>query len=578
MKPQSITSMKAKAPIELALTILNGFQRYVVGFHEITIEAPRRFLERKWQEVQEANLSRLRVYQQKVEQCVQEATDSLQTANWKEVKEHYQWLTNMRVDQNLAKTFYNSVYRKLHTGTGADMNMMFVIDSEEENRYRSTQPIFETYQFYNFSQELAEELLRDARQAHGFPFENLQRDAKYLVKAFYEHPDLQDAPDLALRLELLREAFYRNKAAYLVGRVLIGLQVIPFVVPILWGEQGVYADNLLLDPNEVSILFSFTRSYFFVKKGLPSETVRFIHSLIPKKKIGEIYNSLGLNKHAKTEFYRDFLKHLEKTDDPFVIAPGVRGMVMSVFTLQSYPIVFKLINDRFNPVKQISRAGVKAKYKLVSEHDRVGRMADTHEFEHFRFPLHRFAPELLEELQEKAPSLLRIEGDDLIISHLYTERRMIPLNIYLQKCDPSDWKEVINEYGKAIKQLAAANIFPGDMLLKNFGVTRHKRVVFYDYDEIGFLTDYRFRELPEADDEEDEMRPGAWFSVDPNDVFPEEFARFLVGKREIRDIFFELHKDLFTPTFWREMQARQRAGDQPEVFPYRRRRRFGERY
>ncbi|MCL4150612.1 UNVERIFIED_CONTAM: hypothetical protein GTU68_004940, partial [Idotea baltica] len=375
-------------------------------------------------------------------------------------------------------------------------------------------------------------------------------------------------------VEVLRAVFYRNKGAYIVGRIWVKDLPHPFIIPLLHNQNGIFADTLITDPNEASIIFSFTRSYFLVEIDIPSELVRFLKSIMPLKPLADLYNSIGFNKHGKTQLYRDFVHHLDQSDDEFIIAPGIKGMVMSVFVLPSYHIVFKLIKDKFDPPKTSNRGHVKTQYKLVSMHDRVGRMADTHEFEHFAFPRDRFSAELLAELQKVAPSILEMTETEIIIKHLYTERKMIPLNMFLETASEESAEEVVDEYGNTIKQLAAANIFPGDMLLKNFGVTRHGRVVFYDYDEIGFLTDYNFRRMPEPEEGDDYQDSTPWFAVGPKDVFPEEFKHFLVGRRDIRGIFFKLHADLFDPKFWIEMQQKQIRGEVVDVYPYRRRKRF----
>jgi isocitrate dehydrogenase kinase/phosphatase len=337
--------------------------------------------------------------------------------------------------------------------------------------------------------------------------------------------------DQNARVEMIKSVFYRNKCAYLIGRAVIRTDVHPFVIPLLHEKQGLYVDSLLTDPNELGVIFSYYRSYFLVDIDIPGEYVDFLASIMPFKELSELYNSIGFEKHGKTELYRGFLKHLTNSDDQFEVAPGIKGMVMSVFTLPSYSMVFKVIKDRFDPPKKMTRLQVKAKYQLVSEHDRVGRLADTHEFENFVFPLDRFSSSLLEELKEVAPSLLLIKEKTLEIKHLYAEKKMIPLNLYLSKASHED----------AIKQLAAANIFPGDMLLKNFGVTRMKRVVFYDYDEIVMLTDCNFRIIPEARDDFEELSSDPWYSVGENDIFPEEFKRFLIGDPRVKALFFKLH-------------------------------------
>jgi isocitrate dehydrogenase kinase/phosphatase len=350
--------------------------------------------------------------------------------------------------------------------------------------------------------------------------------------------------------------------------------VLPFLLPVLHGRGGLYVDAFIDDPDDVSVIFGFTRSYFLVDTDQPARLVDFLHSLVPTKSVAELYNSIGYNKHGKTELYRSFRRHLERSGDRFTVTPGIRGMVMAVFHLPSFPIVFKVIKDRFEPPKSVTHEEVRAKYRLVSQHDRVGRMADTHEFLDFRFPRERFEPALLEELRAVAGSSIEERGDEVTVRHCYTERRMIPLNLYLETASPAEAEHAVDEYGRAIKQLAAANIFPGDMLLKNFGVTRHSRVVFYDYDEISFLTDCRFRRIPEPRRPEDEFSGEAWYHVAPNDVFPEEFPRFLIGNPEVRALFHRLHGELFDAAFWRGLQERIREGAILTVYPYRLSKRF----
>ena len=322
------------------------------------------------------------------------------------------------------------------------------------------------------------------------------------------------------------------------------------------------------------MVFSFTRAYFMVLTEHPHALVDFLQKLLPNKKRSELYASIGLHKHAKTVFYRDFLTHLAHSDDQFVIAAGIKGMVMTVFTLPSYQIVFKIIKDAFAPQKQITAAEVRAKYRVVKTHDRVGRMADTQEFENLVLPRSRFHPDLLEELLDVAGSSVHVEGDRVRIHHVYTERLMTPLNLFIEQADNQSLNNALDEYGNAIKQLAAANIFPGDMLLKNFGITRHGRVVFYDYDEISYLTEVNFRNLPEPRTPEEEMAAEVWYSVGPHDVFPEEFRRFLFGRPDIKKRFTSMHGELFDPAYWRSLQRAIEQGQVMDVFPYRRKKRF----
>jgi isocitrate dehydrogenase kinase/phosphatase len=323
------------------------------------------------------------------------------------------------------------------------------------------------------------------------------------------------------------------------------------------------------------VLFSFARAYFLVDMEVPSAYVQFLRSLMPRKPRSEIYSALGLQKQGKSLFYRDFLAHLRHSSDRFRIAPGIKGMVMLVFDLPSFPFVFKVIKDFYPPQKDTSRELIQRKYLLVKTHDRVGRMADTLEYTRVAFPRQRFEEALLAELRHFAPSVVEENGDDLVLRHVYIERRMVPLNIYLQDATPEQVERVVVEYGQAIKELVAANIFPGDMLWKNFGVTRHGKVVFYDYDEIEYLTDCNFRRIPAPRNEEEEMSGEVWWPVAPRDVFPETFAPFLLGDPRVRDVFLRHHADLLDADFWNQQKARIQAGHVHDVFPYDPARRFG---
>jgi isocitrate dehydrogenase kinase/phosphatase len=421
------------------------------------------------------------------------------------------------------------------------------------------------------------------------------------IAAWCTRPCVKRLGDVKLRanfqFQVLSGLFFRNKGAYLVGKIINGFNEHPFALPVLHNKAGkLVIDAVLFGEDDLLILFSFARAYFMVDMEVPSAYVQFLRSMMPRKPRNEIYSALGLQKQGKTLFYRDFLHHLRHSSDKFRIAPGIKGMVMLVFDLPSFPYVFKVIKDYYPPQKDTTREQIKGKYLLVKQHDRVGRMADTLEYSEVGFPRDRFDDELIAEIEKFAPSQLEIsdrDGDgqtEVIIKHVYIERRMIPLNIYLQEAfDLGQGKDVaasaasrareqiergVVEYGNAIKDLVAANIFPGDMLWKNFGVTRHGKVVFYDYDEIEYITDCNFRRVPEPRNEEDEMSGEVWYSVGPKDVFPETFGPFLLGNPAVREVFMRHHADLLDAAFWQAHKERIAQGHVYDVFPYEREKRF----
>jgi isocitrate dehydrogenase kinase/phosphatase len=238
------------------------------------------------------------------------------------------------------------------------------------------------------------------------------------------------------------------------------------------------------------------------------------------------------------------------------------------FTLLSFDVVFKIIRDRFPYPKTILQEEVKAKYQLVFKHDRAGRLVDAQEFKQLRFPKALFAPLLLDELMSETAKSVHVDGADLIFDHLYIERRMTPLNLFLRAATAEAAEKAVLDYGQCIRDLAYTNIFAGDLLLKNFGVTRHGRVIFYDYDELCQVTDCHFRDMPEATNPEDEMRGEAWFYVAENDIFPETFINFLAFDDSQRAAFMRVHGEILTAEFWRHVQQRLNEGDMLEVLPY----------
>ena len=565
-------------PYDTAHLILGAYLKYYHQYKRITKRAQIRFENRDWHGSQADSRERLTLYRNQVGRTTEKVLAFLgeragDRDTWKRIKENYlDEVINFNT-RNIAETFYNSVFRHSHKGLSVDEDLMFVHATGTYREFRSTVPIYQAF----FLVKPIEHVVRQLFSFYTFdaPWEDMERDIGYITSVLNQKIfENRDSLPRNARLEMLKSIFFRNKGAYIVGRLHLEDRIFPFIMPLLHEEKGIYVDALLQEYNDVSSIFSYNRSYFLVDVDIVSEMVDFLLSILPTKNMGELYNSIGFEKHGKTVLYRDFLRHMDRSYDEFVIAPGIKGMVMSVFTLNSYNMVFKVIKDRFPPPKKVTEQEVKEKYEVVFFHDRVGRMADSHMFENFTIPRERMSRELLDELLEVAPSKVRLYDGIVEIKHLYIEKKMIPLNLYLETATPEQAEEVINEYGKAIKQLAAVNIFPGDMLLKNFGVTRLKRVVFYDYDEIGFLTDYNFRRIPEPRDYYDELSSEPWYSVGVNDVFPEEFPRFLIGRQDIREIFYKLHGDLYDVTFWRQVQERLRSGEIFDVFPYRQRLRF----
>ncbi|MFN8187055.1 MAG: bifunctional isocitrate dehydrogenase kinase/phosphatase [Gaiellales bacterium] len=569
---------------KIAVAIVEGFDRHYRLFRGTSAEAKRRFERAEWAEVQRAVSSRIPFYNARVGECVERlhdefAAETLDDATWQQVKLDYIGLLVDHKQPELAETFFNSVITRILHRTYVHNDFIFVRAAVSTEYIESDPPNYRSY--YPSGPGLRFTLIRLFTDfGWSRPFTDLPRDVDNVMRALLEHlggewPEAE--PNL--QIQVLSSPFYRNKAAYVVGKVVNGNRETPFIVCVLHdGEDGLLLDAILLDPDAISLLFSLSRAYFMVDMDVPSGYVHFLQSLMPAKPRSELYTALGLGGQGKTLFYRDLLHHLHHSQDSFVEAPGTRGLVMHVFNLPSYPYVFKVIKDEFGPSKHTDRETVMRKFKLVQGVDRVGRMVDALEFTHLALPLARFAPELLDQLGQLAPSTIEVDGDDLIVGHCYVERRLTPLNIFLDGATPGQVERAVRDYGEAIRELAIANVFPGDMLWRNFGVNRHGRVVFYDYDEIEYLTDCNFRAIPPPPNPEAEMADEPWYPVGPFDVFPEEFEAFLLGDPRVREVFLRHHAELLQPAFWQECQRRLADGEIVDFFPYPEAARFCNRF
>lgn len=564
----------------IADIIMRGFRRHFRLFQQITANAQQRFANADWSGFLTDNAERISYYDTRVSETIavlqQELpVHCLDEALWQQVKQHYLVYLQFHPQAELAETFYNSVFCQLFDRQYFHNQNIFV--ESTLNKQQLPAPVASVYDSYFPAQDGLRHCLRRILSGFslGVAFENLDRDIRLIVKTFVAQSSHGRHPVHQIRFDILKSVFYRNKAAYVVGRVVSPDGQQPFIMPVLHQRsRGLFVDSLITDSQQMTIIFGFSRAYFMVDLPVPSALVHFLRELLPHKTLAELYASVGLHKQGKTEFYRELLQHLAQSRDAFVAAPGIRGMVMMVFTLPSFPYVFKVIRDKFADTKPFGRDTVKRRYHLVKTHDRVGRMADTLEYSDVALPKNRFSGELLAELQQSIAGSLLIEDDLVVIKHLYIERRMLPLNLALEQASPMEKRRLMQDYGQALKDMIAANIFPGDMLLKNFGVTRHGRVVFYDYDEVQYLLDMNFRTIPPPDNWDDMLSAEPWYPIHPGDVFPEQIATFVTAQPELRQLLQELHPELLDAGFWQQKQARIKNGIVEDVFAYPQQQRF----
>ena len=555
-----------------ATAILSAFNTWRTRFKEITRRAQSHFLDRNWHAMRTDATLRLELYRVAVDRIEdgirQLLADHVQNKQiWADIKAAHAAMLVGNDDWELAETFFNSVTRRIFSTVGVDSNIEFVNTDFDTPSGQTPSKCYRTLRNQLPNAGLINRILADYPWMT--PFQNLEYDARQAADKIKTCLQKLGSSDKIDRIDIVRSTFFRGMGAYIVGRIYAGSARIPLAIALLNLPDGIVIDGLLLNEDDLSILFSFTRSHFHVEVDRPYDLIQFLKSILPQKRIAELHIAIGFHKHGKTELYRELLEHLAVCyEDRFDISRGQRGMVMIVFNMPNDDLVFKLIKDRFDTPKKTTPRKVMEKYDLVFRHDRAGRLVDAQAFEYLKFDGGCFSDRLLKELKQGAGNTVRIAEDNIIVNHAYVERRVTPLDIFLKEADQAEAIDAVIDWGNAIKDLAVSNIFPGDILLKNFGVTRHGRVVFYDYDELCLLTSCKFRKWPPPSVYDDEMAAEPWFYVDENDVFPEELQNFIELSGPLKTEFLEHHADLFDVDFWRQTQDKIRAGELPHIYPY----------
>ncbi|MFZ0498548.1 MAG: bifunctional isocitrate dehydrogenase kinase/phosphatase [Steroidobacteraceae bacterium] len=554
-----------------ARRIAGAFAEYNAEFRTITRRAPMRFDARDWKGSQRDAVERIELYDRRIASTVAELRALLgeqaqDRSLWTRIRADFAERIAGVPDAEFIKTFFSSISRRLFGTVGVAPEIEFVATDLDPLANVTSTVTTNTYVNHGSLALLFEDLLGDVRFRS--PWKDLDNSIRHVTTEVLAHLAARGEQRAVQRAEVIRPAFYQISRAYIVGRLIGRNFLVPLVIALKNSDGGMLVDAVILAEGDVSIVFSFSRSYFHADLEHVAEAVVFLKSLLPKKPVSELFTVLGRARQGKTERYREIMRHLAGAPDRFVPAPGQRGLVMVCFTLTSFDVVFKVIRDRFPYPKNVLRTEVLAKYQLVFRHDRAGRLVDAQEFRRLRFPKALFAPELLAELLAEASLTVREAGEHLVFDHMYIERRMIPLDLYLRKASQAAGEQAALEYGQCIRDLAHTNIFPGDLLLKNFGVTRQGRVIFYDYDELCLVTDCHFRELPRAANPEDEMRGEPWFYVGEHDVFPETFINFVAFDATQRAALLRTHGEIFTAKFWQQVQRRLLEGEVLEVLPY----------
>ncbi|MGE3174654.1 MAG: bifunctional isocitrate dehydrogenase kinase/phosphatase [Planctomycetota bacterium] len=556
---------------ECASYLAAAFQEYNAEYRTVTRRARGRFERRDWHGGDRDAAERIGLYDEHTKASTAHVRALLGAraqdhALWRRIKAVFAELVAQYPDVEFTKTYFSSVSRRVCGTAGADPEIQFTGEEAIPLRNIDGPLIGRNYHNTGDLQQLFRAMLDDF--AWSTPYADPERCSGFLALRLTEHYRRHLAGDQVVCIDVLSSVFYRDTRAYVIGKVSGWTQSSPLVIAFANTEDGIAVDAVIQTDDGVSVMFGFARSYFHVDVEPVGAAIVFLRKVVPRETVHELFTILGRAKQGKTERYRGFARHLRFSRDRFVTAPGKKGMVMAVFTLPSYDVVFKVIRDSFPQPKDTSRQEIEQRYSMVARHDKVGRLVDAQEFRMLRLPRDRFDPELLDELLTSTAKTTHVDGDSVVVAHAYIERRLRPLDLYLREASYEQAVRAVVEYGHALRDLACTNIFPGDILLKNWGVAKNGRVVFYDYDELCLLTDCTFRDIPKARHHDDEMSAEPWFSVGPTDVFPEEWPAFLGFTRDLLEVFTVAHGELLTAAWWTDKKERLLAGEVFDLLPY----------
>jgi len=577
----------------LALLIRDAFDGYSDEFLRITRRAKPRFEHRDWigeHGRHKDALTRLDLYEKTLDRIAVKVGKMLgekrgNRAIWRAARREYAALLPRRHDMELAQTFFNSATRKILGTVGINRRIEFFHLRSKVRRVQSADPVYHTYHNTKGTEALVRQILQEQRFKRRY--ENLDRDARLVANEIDLYLWPMAGSGKPESIDIVMAPFFRNKAAYIVGRINIEGVRIPIVMPLYSIDSGIFVDTVLLREENVSRVFGFAHSYFHVEVHRHDALIGFLKSILPQKPVAELYISIGYNRHGKTELYRDLHHFIHESREQFVIAPGKEGAVMLVYTLPDFNFVFKIIKDR--PCflrtqditdKRTTRAEVMSKYNLVCRRDRVGRMVDTQDFENLRFRKKRFTKALMAEFAQAAKEIVTIEDEYVVVKHCYLQRKVIPLPMYLeQEKDPEAIRHIIIDFGFFFKDLAAAGIFPCDLFnIWNYGVTRRRRVVLFDYDDVEPLEQAQFKERPQPRDDLDVLSPEEErIAAMPCDFFVDEIERYSGVPHSLKGLFKSAHGDLFTVDYWKDVKRRLKRGEIIDITPYDRRMRFRNR-
>jgi isocitrate dehydrogenase kinase/phosphatase len=489
---------------------------------------------------------------------------------WWKVETYYHDLIHGEYSEDIARAYLHSLRRLIYQGEWRSADYSFaervselemlapqIIKSIELDGYLPNQAVLEILKIPDFTRSYAG-IDSDSERIVTRVAENLSRPPRNTQRL--------------VRVEMINAGFYRNRGAYLVGRLVFETgKLAPLIIALLNDEPGIYVDAVLTSETYAHNIFSSTLANFHVTSSYYHEVSAILKSIMPRRPLGLHYSTIGYNHLGKVAVMRELESELVGTGMVLETAVGSKGTVAMGFASQNSAYNLKVIRDR--PTRQYKWGefeGVESvikKYTRVHEINRTGSMLDSIIYYNVRLDRHWFSAALLEELLKNASMSVSLHGDDVIFKYLIVQIKMTPLTVYLENAGEKQAETVIVNLGYCIKNNAAANIFNKDLDARNYGVSSFSMVYLFDYDALEELKDVKIR--TNLDREEGEEDIPDWYFEDGVVFLPEELISGLcIPQRRLRDLFAKRHANLLTTDYWTEIQQDLLADIVPQVSVY----------
>ena len=557
----------------LAQWALCEFDLFYSRFQVITESAKTAFETRDYQASLIISKKRLSLYSDSMYKLGENLSDAFSPISrdqglWEVIEEKYRQLVRNRYEGDLALAYIHSVRRALLLGEWSPVDYSFDVPSKANKNYSDF--LFETFH----TEAITTDLLLDILRVPGFNVQYRELKVDAMLAAQRVKGDLDDrfSTYKIQKIEVIKGEFYRNRGAYIVGRIVLdNLSNVPLVIALLNEEKGIYVDAILTSESAAFNIFSTTRANFHVNNEYYHELSEFLHSIIPKRTLGLSYSTIGFNHFGKVAVMEELKEELLSNDGKFDFAIGFKGTVAIGFQSRQSGYNLKVIRN--SPTEQYKWGmfegvpSVLEKYSRVHVINRTGSMLDNIIF--YRVKLERiwFTNALLEELLNEASECVTLQGNFLFFRHLIVQRRLTPLPVYLETSSQAESEAAVINLGHCIKNNMAANIFNKDLDARNYGVGVFGGVYLFDYDALEKFTEVKIRTNQNQFEGEEEIPE--WFFEDGVVFLPEEIESGLrIPSRSLRRLFREVHGDLLQVGYYERIQDELRVGKVPSVRVY----------